>query len=686
MAFLVDGQAYFSALKAALQEARRSVLIIGWEFDSRTRLERRPDAQEPDTIGELLRMLVRARAELQVHVLVWDPALIYAFDREFLPVVKHDWLSHPHLHFRLDDSHPFGASHHQKIVVIDDSVGFLGGMDISGKRWDSSEHSPGDPRRNDPGFPNYPPFHDVQVAVAGPAAAALAELARIRWRNATGHTLRALPPALYDPWPASLPADVEDVTVAFARTAPPWEGEPAVREVEQLFGDMVLTAHRHIYIENQYFASRTVARALGRRLREEECPEIAMVTSGYSAGFLERNTMGMSRARLQGRLHAQDRGERLRLYAPTVQGHLVKVHAKTMIVDGELLRIGSANLNNRSMGLDTECDLLLEAGGRPDAVSAILGLRARLLAEHLGRTPKEISEAIERLGLHRAIAAFGEGPRRLDLLPIPPALPELLPESDLLDPDSPIETILMAATPPPSGRSSPHLAGRFTTGIALLALLALGAALWRSLPASPWPAVDAALGQLAASRTDPWAGLLSVGIYLLVGLTGIPVFLPAVAAGAIFGLWPGMIYAFAGTMLSASFTYSIGRRLGRHSVRRLTSDRASRISRVLPRHGVVAVAMLRLLPVASFTAVNLMAGAVRIDPAVYLAGSAAGLTPMILGFSLFGDRLAAVLNEGNPMDATVLSSLAIVLVMAGASLLNRIGRSATGNAGGAAGD
>ena len=336
VAWLVDAQDYYQALEAALLRARRSVLILGWEFDSRVRLSRREGGAS--TIGELLRHVLRASPDLHVHVLIWDSALIYSFDREFLPVVKHDWLSHPRLHFRRDACHPFGASHHQKVVVIDDDTAFMGGLDISSRRWDSSEHHPQDPRRNDPGFPDYPPFHDVQVAVSGEAARALGQLARARWRSATGQCLAA-PACGVEAWPEDLPPDIEDVALALARTCPPWEGMPAVREVEQLFIDAISAARHSLYIENQYFTSRAVARMLARRLLEPDGPDIAVVTTGFSSGMLERATMGASRSRLQTRLKAYDRYDRLRLFAPTIDGRQLKVHSKVMIVDENTGRV-----------------------------------------------------------------------------------------------------------------------------------------------------------------------------------------------------------------------------------------------------------------------------------------------------------------------------------------------------------
>ncbi len=104
----------------------------------------------PETLGKFLDYLARKRQGLNIYLLSWDFAMIYAMEREFFPRYKLKWRTHKNIHFCLDGEHPVGASQHQKIVVIDDAVAFSGGFDISKWRWDTSQHRPDDERRIDP--------------------------------------------------------------------------------------------------------------------------------------------------------------------------------------------------------------------------------------------------------------------------------------------------------------------------------------------------------------------------------------------------------------------------------------------------------------------------------------------------------------------------------------------------------
>src|SRR5438128_5851491 len=188
VALLVDAEAYFRLFYQAALRARRSITILGWDFNSQTQLHFDPvqEGAPPALLGEFLNYLVRRRRGLHVNVLNWDYPMVFGTDREFPPLYGFGWKPGRHVHLHYDDTHPVAGSQHQKIVLIDDAVAFVGGIDLTVRRWDTPEHCADDPRRVAYGRP-YPPFHDLMVAVDGEAARALAAIARERWLLATGH-------------------------------------------------------------------------------------------------------------------------------------------------------------------------------------------------------------------------------------------------------------------------------------------------------------------------------------------------------------------------------------------------------------------------------------------------------------------------------------------------------------------
>lgn len=680
LAVLVDAEAYFRAIKAALLRARRSVLIIGWDFDGGIALERGEGASQPDHLGPLLRNLVREREALQVHILMWNPALFSLLKGDFLPWTWGNWHRHPRLHFISDDSHPIGAAHHQKLVVIDDRLAFIGGMDLTVERWDTRAHAPAEPRRRDKGRA-YAPVHDLQAAVSGPAAAALGDLARRRWRDATREDLPPVDDAaqLPDPWPEQdLPVLLRDVEVAIARTAPAWDGEPPVHEVERLYVDMIAAARRRIYVENQYFAARRIGRSLARRLREPNGPEVVVVSCLDPTNLVERAAMGLQRARLYRRLRRFDRNDRLRLLHPTSQGHEVKVHSKLTIVDDTMLRIGSANLNNRSMGLDTECDLLLEAGGREDVRAAIAGLRQDLLAEHLGVEAAAVARAeAEAGGLVAAVERLRRqgGPRTLTALndEIAPIWLEIAPDARFIDPDRPYES-LMLENRRTAGKTGGHRAPRMlATAAAMLAGLGLLGALWPLLPDAAAESVEAILAGLPAVRPE-WLAAALLVLLLAGSVLHLPVLPLVVLAAALLGLGGGLAVSLAGTLGGALALFGVGRMIGRKRVRRLAGHGMARVSRVLALDRVPAVALLRLVPVASDGLVSLAAGAIGMRFWRYVLGTLLGTVPMVLALSLFGYLLAQALARPDMLTTGMLLVVAALLSLPGFALARDLGR------------
>jgi len=666
VAFLVDGEAYFAAFRAAAARARRSVIVIGWDVDSRaTLIHGRADDDLPVTLGDFLDALVRRRRSLQVHVLDWDFAMLYALERELLPIYTLGWRTHRRLHFRLDDRHPIGASHHQKIVVVDDAVAFVGGLDLTIRRWDTPEHRADEPRRVDPAGDPYPPFHDVQMMVDGAAAAALGELARERWRRATDRDAGVdVASTEHDPWPVDVRPDVTDVDVAIARTEPPYAGRREVQEVKQLYLDAIAAARHAIYIENQYFTSAAVGDALAGRLAESDGPEVVVVSRRHGGGWLEQNTMEVLRARLVRRLHDADRHDRLRIYCPEragLEGECIDLHSKLMIVDDRLLRVGSANLANRSMGLDTECDLALEAGDARVA-RAIGALRDRLLGEHLGVAAEDVARAVERTGsLVKAVEALRGNARSLEPLDgnLDPELDALVPDAAVLDPERPVDPEKLV-----DEIVSPEEQPRAGKRLMLLALMLAGitalAAAWRWGPLAEWLGRDALTQGAAWIQSSPAAPFWVLGAYLFASLTAMPITLLIVATALVFGPVPAFAYALCGSLIGAALGFGIGKALGREAVRRLAGARLNELSRRLGKRGLLAVIAVRVIPVAPFTVVNLVAGASHIRLRDFLLGTVLGMAPGMAAVSMFSDRLlAAVLNP----SPTTLVLLAIVVAI-----------------------
>ena len=388
-AFLIDGKAYFERLEEVLRQARQRIWIVGWDFNPEIRL--RPEA--PLTLGELLRACVEANPELEVRILVWAMGPIYS-GKTLRFFRKMEWNDHPRIALKFDLRHPIRACHHQKIAVIDDRIAFLGGMDLTARRWDDNRHAPENHGRVSPEGRPYGPVHDIQAMVEGEAALMIGNIARNRWKRATGEAHG--PCAGSDlRWPQDMAAAVSGCRAAVALTEPWNFGRKGRREAIRLTHDALLSARRTVYIETQYLASFSVARTIARRLRDPEGPEIVAIVTRSSHGFLEKIMMGNNRDRLIRKLKRADRYGRLRVLWPAVPdgqgGDLeINVHSKLIVVDDRFVRVGSSNLNYRSEGLDTECDLALEACGR-DQCRAVTTLRHTLIAEHLDAQPEEVA-------------------------------------------------------------------------------------------------------------------------------------------------------------------------------------------------------------------------------------------------------------------------------------------------------
>lgn len=700
-AVLIDAASYFAALRASLLAAERSVFILGWELHSRTRIEGAspPTDGAPVELGALVKWLLKRRRQLEIRILLWNHPVFYAVNRELFPRWIFGRKKPKRVEIMLDSHLPVGASHHEKLVVVDDRVAYCGGVDLTVRRWDIAAHHPAEPRRRDPYRKPYVPMHDVQIVVEGEAAAALGERARTRWQHAGGPPLE---PARHDAvrssaWPRHVEPDFTNVTVGIMRTAAALEErDREIREIERATVAAIRSARRLIYIENQYITARSACEALVERMRASTELEVIVVTTLDPGGPLEAETMGVGRQHFMAAFDEPSLAARIRFVAPLARVGVVPgdeaapdgeisihVHAKVLIVDDTFLRIGSSNLNNRSMGFDTECDVGIEAG-TPAERRAIASVRNRLIAEHWGSHEASVAAALAAGGsvakaldsLERVpVFSTAHGGRRKRYRPwrrtarapahrgVMPIAREDVSGLDLVvqlgDPERVVSAEELVAQA--AGVRDPRAIKLIVAGAAAAA--AVAALLWILLSQTHIgmgdiaSRVGAAIESLAAS---PWRVPLVLLVFVLASVVSVPIL--ALIGATVIALGPvvGFLCSAAGTMLAAGATFGVGRLVGRNPLRRWLGTRLDALEQRVSESGVIAIALIRKVPVAPFTVVNMIIGALGIRFRDFIWGTALGMLPGIAAFAFVSDRAVDAWRDPTPRNIALIVG-AIVL-------------------------
>ncbi|MCB1985764.1 MAG: VTT domain-containing protein [Burkholderiales bacterium] len=687
LSFLIDGADYFAALRKAMTKARHTIYILSWDINSQLRLVRdRSDDGYPEKLGEFLNALVEKNQNLNIYILNWDFAMIYATGREMLPIFQLDWKTHSRVHFCLDNYLPSGASLHQKTVVIDDNLAFVGGLDLTMGRWDTSDHSPNNPKRDRIGDEISRPYHDAEIMLEGEAAATLAELFRNRWQLVTEKALQPLDRDTPSAWPKEIAADIQHVDIGLARTCCAYKHLPQVSEIHNFYLDAIKSAKSYIYIENQYFTVPSIAKVIQQSLEQEKGPEIVIVQPRETDGWLSQLTMDVLRVRLIKQLQQCDRFNRLKVYYPEGTGLdelPINVHAKIMIVDNRLITVGSANLNNRSMGLDIECNILIDAQSNDTLQQHIAAFHHRLLAEHLACSPDQIRETLHKTkSLLTSINTLtNTNGRYLALLPLelPEDIDRMVPDNDVADPEDPLEPELFL------GRILPEvpeksIRSRIINWLIMISIVTTTAALWHWTPLSNWldmQTVALALEEINGNAAIP-AWILTG--FVLAGFIRFPISILVIPAVFVSGLLHGFIYSLLGVLLSAIFVYAVGMKLNRDTIRKLAGSKLNSINKKLIKHGIISIVALRIVPVAPFTVINLVAGASHFHFRDYIVGTLIGMIPALLMLSLITDFAHTAM--ANPaMDNLVWLALTVALAVIAAYFMMNwiIGRAQRNN-------
>ena len=364
---LIDGADALQAMAVSVADARSHVHITGWHISPDFALTR----NETPTI--LRRLLAEVAARLPVRVLIWAGAPLPVLRpwRGDLRRVRQELVDGTRIQCALDARERPMHCHHEKTIVIDDQVGFVGGIDLTNfraDRWDTEQH----PARGAVGW------HDVAARIAGPAVQDIAENFAMRWQAVTGERLPPVAPA----------SPVGDVDLQMIRTVPDGMYPQLPRgdfRILESYLRALRAAQRFIYLENQFLWSPEILAVLRDKLARPPTPDFRLLlilpAKPDKGGDDTRGQLGTL-------VQADADNGRLLACSLCAIGEEtdwpVYVHAKVGIVDDAWMTIGSANLNEHSLFNDTEMNLVTH-----DARLA-RQTRLRLWAEHLQRPVTDV--------------------------------------------------------------------------------------------------------------------------------------------------------------------------------------------------------------------------------------------------------------------------------------------------------
>lgn len=338
---LIDGERAIAAIRAALEQARSHVHIAGWHITPAFALER--DGARRITLRDLLAELAE---RVEVRVLVWagPPLPVFEPTRSDVRQVRDELTRGTNIRCVLDARERTMHCHHEKLVIIDDEVAFVGGIDLtslSGDRWDSRDHEADGSLG----------WHDVATRLRGPVVADVAEHFRARWQEVAAEPLPLpVPPAAAGTTEVQLLRTVPDGTYGFAPNGDFRILDAYVRALR--------SAQRLIYLENQFLWSTEIAELIAAKLDDPPSDDFRVL---LLLPARPNNGADTTRGQL-GRL-MEAAGDSGRLLPVTVncrsgpRTHALYVHAKVGIVDDRWLTIGSANLNEHSLFNDTEVNV-----------------------------------------------------------------------------------------------------------------------------------------------------------------------------------------------------------------------------------------------------------------------------------------------------------------------------------------
>jgi phosphatidylserine/phosphatidylglycerophosphate/cardiolipin synthase-like enzyme/uncharacterized membrane protein YdjX (TVP38/TMEM64 family) len=706
---LVDAAAYYRALYQCITQAKERLVFLGWQFDSRVSLLRGEEADcahGPVQFLPLLQKITEERPDLQVYILAWDHSIVFAPEREWFQLYRFQQATSDQIHFVFDNLYPAGGSHHQKIVLVDDVVGFCGGLDICGDRWDTPQHRRRDPLRKNEDGTRYSLFHDVQIAVQGKAVSVLEEIFLDRWAAATGERLLPLSPDHARRFDLPHTMRLSGGPVSISRTLPVGTcgRTTPVQEIAQFYDDAITSAKQLILIENQYFTSRRVFEALYKRISDTSRPgvEVIMILPQAAQNWKEELAIGFEQRRMLQRLEAAARANRapLGIYTPIKTGTAplpptpIYVHSKVLVIDDRILSIGSANTSNRSLGLDTECNINIEAE-EDHRRREVAHVCYTLLGEHLEQPPEAVESLIQQKGGWVAAldAVSGQSGRLHKLNDASPEtwIDQVLPEGICFDPESPLssedlfEKLFFSPMlsvqeeevseesgrkdrqkAPPSDQSKRRT---LLKGIPLFLLPFIGILLYfflekKGVDLRSW------MTTLDEARASYWTIPLFMIGTVIASVISFPITFFLILGGILFGAYWGALLNWTAALAGATVSYFLGLYLGR-PLFRFGQKRVPAAANWVKQKGFWAILVLRVIGVFPFTLVNFIAGASKIRLSQYLLATALGMLPGTFLISYFSDSILQGTVDFKTKSSQLLWGISLLLLWLGSSFMKK---------------
>ncbi|MEJ2545769.1 MAG: VTT domain-containing protein [Calditrichaceae bacterium] len=406
-------------------------------------------------------------------------------------------------------------------------------------------------------------------------------------------------------------------------------------------------------------------------MKADKGPEIVIILPLKTSGWLEQFTMDLLRNRLLVLFQLADHQERLRVYYPKIEKddkETLYVHSKLFIIDDNILKVGSSNLSNRSMSLDSECDLVITANDDSHISKTIKELRHKLISEHLGILPEEYRDKEKQTeSMISAIQSFRynkNNHRKLNVLENSMNREEvkIITPMKIVDPEIPIDpdNLIDYFIGKPNRT---RLYSNFYKFIFILILLIIFTAFWTHLPSNDWLNIN----HTSIFNQEPANPILIYSIYtvplLLLSIFGMPATIIVGTFGILFGSITGSILAVITLTVSSLISYPIGRILGKKILSYISSGNINSVNKYLAKKGLFTVITIRVLPIASFTLINMLAGASRIRFKYYLIGTILGILPGSILVAIIFGQLTEYFKSETIVNTIWITTLTVMIII-----------------------